>query len=293
MHKAIPVLGVSFAVIVWGASFVATKVALQDLRPASVVWLRFSMGVIILGVAVALRRQFALLKPKDLVYLALLGFLGITFHQWLQSTALLTTQAGNTAWIVATTPIFMALIGWLALRERLLWLQIAGILIAALGVVLVVSNGNLAALASGSFGSLGDLLVLISSLNWAVFSVLSRRGLRQLPAALMMFYVMLFGWLFTTVLFLAGGGPADLLGVGRDAWIGVIFLGVFCSGLAYIFWYDALQKLPVAQTGAFIYFEPLVTVVVAALVLAEPFLLSSALGGAAILAGVYLVNRYS
>lgn len=291
LNKTVPILGVSFSVLVWGASFVATKVALRDLEPASVVWLRFAMGVVILGAAVALRRQFALPPLKDLAYLALLGFLGITFHQWLQSTALLSTQATNTAWIVATTPIFMALVGWLALRERLACLQILGIVIAAAGVLMVVSNGDLASLAAGSFGSVGDLLVLISSLNWAVFSVLSRRGLRQFPAALMMFYVMLFGWLFTTVLFLIHPGPADLLNVGRDPWLGVIFLGVFCSGLAYIFWYDALQKLPVAQTGAFIYFEPLVTVVVAAIVLAEPFLLSSALGGAAILGGVYLVNR--
>lgn len=287
----IPILEATFAVIVWGGSFVATKVALAYLSPTTVVWLRFAMGFAILGVAVWMRRQFSLPPAKELLYLAGLGFLGISFHQWLQSTALLTTQATNTAWIVATTPIFMSLLGWLVLRERLSALQGVGILIAAVGVLLVVSEGDLRSLATGEFGTVGDFLVLISSVNWAFFSAFSRRGLRRNPATLMMFYVMGFGWLFISILFLAGNGAAEIPSMPTDGWLAVGFLGIFCSGLAYIFWYDALQRLPVAQTGAFIYFEPLVTVVVAAWVLAEPVLLASVIGGAAILFGIWLVNR--
>jgi len=73
--------------------------------------------------------------------------------------------------------------------------------------------------------------------------------------------------------------------------LGVGFLGVFCSGLGYIFWYDALQALPTAQAGAFVYLEPFVTVVVAALVLSEPLLVASLLGGGIILLGVWMVQR--
>ncbi len=71
----------------------------------------------------------------------------------------------------------------------------------------------------------------------------------------------------------------------------MVFLGVFCSGLAYIFWYDALQALPVAQAGAFVYLEPFVTLVVAALVLGEVVTLVSLLGGGVILLGVWMVQR--
>jgi len=154
----IAIIEATFAVIAWGVSFVATKIALRYISPVSVVWLRFLMGVIILGVAVVLRRQFALPDWKGLLYLAFLGFLGIAFHQWLQSTGLLTAQATTTSWIVATTPIFMALVGWLALREKLNWQQVVGIFLAACGVLLVVSNGDLRALATGDFGTVGDFL---------------------------------------------------------------------------------------------------------------------------------------
>ncbi len=280
-----------FAVVVWGASFVATKVALRYASPDVVVWLRFTMGVIILGVAVLAGRKFSLPEKRDWPYFALLGFLGITFHQWLQSTGLVTAQATTTGWIIASIPVFMALLGWLALKEKLFWLQAAGILLSAFGVLLVVTRGDLPVLASGKFWSMGDFLILVSAPNWAIFSVLSRRGLQKYPATLMMFYVMAFGWLFSSVLFFAQGGLNQIGQIPWDGWVGITFLGIFCSGLAYIFWYDALQTLPVAQTGAFLYFEPVVTVIAAALILSERMYLATLLGGVLILAGVWLVNR--
>lgn len=293
MQPASPrtVLKALFAVIVWGASFVATKVALRYTSPNVVIWLRFGMGVVILGGAVLASRKFSLPEKRDWAYLALLGFLGIAFHQWLQSTGLKTTAATTTSWIVASIPIFMALLGWLVLKERLGWLQWTGILVSTLGVLLVVTHGDLALLGSGKFGSIGDLLVLVSALNWAVFSILSKPGLKKYSALLMMFYVMIFGWLFSSVLFFGQGGLSQLKPMPWDGWAGIAFLGIFCSGLAYIFWYDALQSLPVAQTGVFLYLEPVVTVIVAALLLGESLTLTVLSGGASILAGVWMVNR--
>ena len=282
---------ITFSVLVWGASFIATKVALQEIFPATVVWLRFGIGVLILGSAALWRGQLAIPKQKDIAYFALLGFIGITFHQWLQSTGLTTAQASTTAWIVATTPIFIALLGWLVLRESLTKLQVFGIALATLGVMLVVTDGNLAALTKGDFGAVGNILILISAPNWAVFSILSRQGLQRHPAGLMLLYVMGFGWLFSSVLFFAGPGISDIGRLTINGWLGIIFLGVACSGLAYIFWYDGLQAIPASQVGAFLYLEPLIAVIVAAIILGEPILLASLIGGGTILLGVWLVNR--
>ena len=289
--KLIAILEATFAVTVWGASFVATKVAVQEVSPVTVVWLRFTIGVVILGLATLMRRQFALPERGEVGYFALLGFLGITFHQWLQSTGLVTAQATTTAWIVATMPIFIAILGWLVLAEKISWRQGLGITVAVLGALLVLSKGDLAALAGGRFGTRGDFLVMLSAPNWAVFTILSRRGLRRYPATGMMFFVMVFGWLFSSILFIIRGGLDEWPAFSVDGWLSVGFLGVFCSGLAYIFWYDALKAMPAAQAGAFLYLEPFVTVIVAALILGEPLLVSSLLGGAAILFGVWIVNR--
>lgn len=278
-------------VIIWGLSFIATKVALRQASPVTLVWLRFGMGVLLLGGAAGLRGQLAWPARNEIGYFALLGFSGIAFHQWLQSTGMLTSQANTTAWIVATTPVFMALLGWLFLKESLSWLQVGGIFLAALGVLLVVYQGDLGAIAMGGFGAPGDALILISSVNWAVFTTLSRPGLQRHPATRMMFFVMTFGWLFSSVLFLAQSGWGEVSQLTSPGWLAVGFLGIFCSGLAYILWYDALQMIPGSQLGVFIYIEPLVTAVAAAWMLAEPLLAATLLGGVIILAGVWMVNR--
>ncbi len=204
--KVLPYLEAVFAVVIWGGTFIATKIALQEASPATIVWIRFAIGVVILGATVGLRKQFAIPDTNDLAYLALLGFIGVTFHQWLQATGLQTAQATTTAWIVASTPVFIAILGWLILKEKFGPVRIAGIVLAALGVLIVVSKGDVKALATGQEGTFGDLLIFISAINWAIYTVLSRRELGRHPAARMMFYVMLFGWLFTTI-WIFGFGP--------------------------------------------------------------------------------------
>lgn len=289
--RTVVILKLLFAVAAWGGSFIATKIALREVAPFSIIWVRFLIGIIVLAVTVERRGQLAIPSLKDLGYFALLGAIGITYHQWLQSTGLQTAQASTTAWIVSSTPIFMALLGWLFLREKMTALRTFGILLAAAGVMLVVSRGDLAALSLGKLGAPGDALILISAPNWAVFSILSRGGLRRHPTGRMMLYVMGFGWLFSSVLFFSGPGLGDLANLTVNGWLAILFLGLACSGLAYVFWYDGLQALPAAQVGAFLYLEPLVAVLVAALMLAEPLTWAALLGGGVILLGVWMVNR--
>ncbi len=283
----------TFAVLVWGASFIATKLALRETSPVVIIWLRFGMGVLILGAFVIARKEFVLPAPRELGYFSLLGFLGITFHQWLQVTGLQTARATTTAWIITTIPIFIALLARVMLKEELGWSRLAGIALASIGVLLVVTHGDLDAILRGQFGTQGDFLILISAVNWAVFSVLSRKALRTHPATQMMFFVMLFGWLFSCGWLASTTNYQTVMELSSQAWFSLLFLGVFCSGIAYIFWYDGLKELPAPQVGSLLYLEPLVAVIVAALLLQEELYIAVFVGGAGILAGVWLVNRPS
>ena len=102
---------------------------------------------------------------------------------------------------------------------------------------------------------------------------------------------MLMGWILTTVLFAAGSGFRGIHPLSPSAWAALLFLGVVCSGVAYVFWFDALERLPASRVGAFLYLEPLFTVAVAAWLLGETIRLGTMLGGAIILLGIWLVNR--
>jgi drug/metabolite transporter (DMT)-like permease len=291
MSKIFIYLEALFAVTVWGASFVTTKIAVGQMSPIAVVWLRFAIGIPFLLVAVLLRKQFEFPKAKDLLYFAMLGFLGISFHQWLQSNGLKTAQATTTAWIVSTSPAFIAVLGWLILKEKLNVLQSLGVLLSMAGVLAVVSKGDLINLAFGSFGTTGDFLILISSVNWAMFSILSRKGLKVHSATLQTFWVMTIGWLLVSIMFVAGKDYMEIPRLDSQGWMAMIFLGVFTTGLTYIAWFDVLSQLPAAQSGAFLFIEPLVSMVTAAIILKEQITLVSVLGGAVILLGIWMVNK--
>lgn len=290
--ETVALLEVLCTVVIWGATFVATKIALQEVSPATVVWLRFGMGVIVLGLAVVMRGEFAIPRAADLGFFAILGFIGVALHQWLQANGLTTAQATTTAWIVATIPVFVTLLGWFVLKERPSRLQFAGMGLAALGVLLIVSKGDLASLLHQGAQTTGDLLVLASAPNWAIYTVLSRHELQKHPAARMMFYVMLIGWLFVSVWALGfGPGLNEIRNLDWRGWTAVTGLGVLASGLAYITYYDALRVLPASQLAVFLNVEPMVTTFLAAPLLGEPITGLVVAGGCVIIVGIFLVNR--
>jgi drug/metabolite transporter (DMT)-like permease len=284
-------LGAIFAVLVWGGSFIATKIAVRETSPLTVMSLRFGIGVLVLFAAAARRGALPAPRWRDLLQFLAIGTLGITIHQGLQITGLVTARASTTAWIISATPLTMALVGWVLLGERIGRRQAVGIAVGAVGVLLVVSRGDWTSLAAGSVGSVGDFLVALSTVTWALFSVFSRQALQRHAAAPMMLYVMAGGWAMGAVPWIASGGPAEISRLSASGWMALVFLGVLCSALAYIYWYDALQVLPTAQVGTLLYLEPLVTMFVAAALLGEAITPASVVGGAVILAGVRVATK--
>ena len=279
------------AITFWGASFVATKIALRDVSPLTVITLRFGLGMVVLACIVAARRQFALPRKSDLGWLIFLGLNGVTVHQLLQANGLVTTSATNSGWIVALTPVFSALLAWLILREPFGRLKLLGLGLATCGAFLVVSRGRLSRGLLNIPATPGDFLMLVSSPNWALFTVLSKRIVSRMSPALMVTYVMAFGWLAILPLFLGARGWLELPRLTAAGWGGLLFLGVLCSGAAYVFWYDALDAAGASQVAAFLYIEPIVTVIVASALIGEKATWATWIGGAVILIGVWLVNR--
>ena len=280
-------------VIFWGASFIATKVALRDVAPIVVVTVRFTFGVIVLLVALRLRRQRIVIDRRDWPILIVLGFNGIWLHQMLQSTGLAEgASATNTGWYVAVIPVFAAILAAIFLKETIGPAKITGIVLATIGVLLVVSKGSLdGVIAHGLPVTTGDALALASAPNWAIFSVISKSVLKRYPPTVMMTIVITLGWLMLTPIFIASNGFAQIAQLTLGGWAGVLFLGVACSGLAYIFWYDVLHEAEASSVSSFLYIEPIVTVIVAALVLNEAIVSATLVGGAIILLGVWLVSR--
>jgi drug/metabolite transporter (DMT)-like permease len=280
------------AVAFWGASFVATKLVLRELSPITVIILRFALGLGALIFIVHLKQAWAFVSLRDLGWFLFLGFNGIFLHQLLQVNGLVSTSATNTGWMVALIPIFTALLGWLLLGESFVPVQVMGLALAVVGTLLVISRGEFEPGTIGLPATRGDLLVFLSAPNWAIFSVLSKRLLSRYPPSYTMAVTMGLGWLMLLPLFVAAAGWRELPGLSLPGWAGLIFLGLFCSGLAYVFWYDALEAAGAGQVASFLYLEPLVTLIVAMFLLEERPRIGTLMGGGLILTGVWLVNHH-
>jgi drug/metabolite transporter (DMT)-like permease len=307
MNRWYAYLSLSITVVFWGASFVATKMIVDTLSPSSITFIRFGIGFVLLLAVVLLLSKGGIVRPRNLPLLAVLGFLGVPFHQWLQVTGLKTAQATVGSWIVATIPVFVAFLGWFYLREPLGRWRVLGVALAACGALAVVGKGDPIGIFLGHEGAIGDLYFLLSAVNWAVFTVLSRRVLREdasmentgassnsevvRRSLTSMMFVMGFGWLISLIWFAVEGDYSGLTRIDLQGIWALLFLGVACSGLAYIFWYQALGIVEATQAGMFLYFEPIVTALLAWPILGERMSPGGIAGGVAILVGVWIVNR--
>jgi drug/metabolite transporter (DMT)-like permease len=286
----VPLLGVLLAVIVWGISFVATKLAVSELSPITLIFTRAGLGSLLLVSLLAVRRQ-PIWPPRDaLAPLALMGFLGVAFHLTLQAVALTLTSAVNAGWLIGLTPIWSAILAAVLLRERFGGRKVVGLLVAFAGTLLVVTRGELGGSLLAIPSTQGDLLMLASTVNWAVYTVVGHGVIRRLGPTRATAGAMLLGWAMLAPLFLARAGWRDyghLSGRGLGA---VLFLGIACSGLAYLAWYGALERIEASRVAALLYLEPLVTLGAAVVLIGEPVGLATAAGGLLVLGGVALVQ---
>ncbi len=286
-----PRLQAFLAVVLWGISFVATKAALREISPVTLIFTRSALGTLLLLATLAARR-LPLVPPRaSWGPLALMGFVGVCFHQLLQAFGIRLTTAVQAGWIVGLIPIWSAVLAGLFLRERFGTGKIAGLALGFAGAALVVSRGRATPDLLALPGTRGDLLMLASTLNWAIYTTLGHATIRRLGSLRATAGAMLVGGLMLTPLFLGTGGwreYATLSGAGIAA---VLYLGIGASGLGYLFWYGALERVEASRVAAFLYLEPLVTLVTAVALLHEPVGLTTLAGGLVVLAGVALVQR--
>ena len=280
-------------VTIWGGSFASTKYALAQAEPMVIMCLRLLIGMPVLLAGSLLEGSLRLPTKGEAAALFLMGFQGIFFHQTIQSYAMKTAGAANANWMMIATPALVAILGRVFLKERISSRGICGMILAALGVGLVIGRGTVVDHNAGSFGSIGDLIMLLSVLNWAVFLILSRRVLKKdLPPAFVIFWEMLFALLSAVPFtFLTGSDFSVIPSFTHGTWGALIFLGAFSSALAYILWFKALAIFTVAKVAVFQFLQPMAGVVIAYFLVGERFTPWLFVGGAMILCGVWLVNR--
>jgi drug/metabolite transporter (DMT)-like permease len=277
-----------FAVISWGVSFIATKIALAELTPVTIIIMRMILAVVLLFIiAKTTKRDFSIewKKHRGILLLAMIA----VFHLWIQVTGLKYTTASNTGWIIGITPVFMALLGYLFFREKLRIINIAGIAVAFFGLLLLISKGDFSKI--DLISNKGDVMVLASAFTWSVYSLVNKKITFSYPPLMTIFYLFLTMMVILIPFNISHEAVYSVLNLSGRGWFSVLFLGLICSGVSYVFWAQALKEMNSARAGSFLYFEPFITIFTAWLILNEQITFVIVLSGVIITTGVILVNK--
>jgi len=275
------------AVVVWGVSFIATKIALDELAPLTIIFLRLILASILLFLlAVYSKKSFAIDKRNHggIFILALIA----AFHLWIQVTGMQYTTAANTGWIIGTAPIFMAIVGFIAFKESLSPIRIFGILLAFFGLMMLISKGDFSSI--DFLSNKGDFLILASAFTWSIYSAVNKKISLSYSPLLTILFLFVMMAIIISPFSINASSIQSIISLSAKGWIVISFLGIFCSGIAYVLWAQSLKEMDSVKVGAFLYFEPFVTVFAAWLMLSEEITFMMILSGVIITVGVILVN---
>jgi drug/metabolite transporter (DMT)-like permease len=277
------------AVVIWGWTFVATKILVAEIGPVEIFALRLGLGVPFLGL-VLLAKRVPLRFTREDARPLLLGGAILTLHFLVQITGIVTTTATNTAWIISISPLALAALSFFFLHERMGWQGIVGIAVATLGLLLLVSRGRPGDLRW--LKSTGDWLVLVSALTWALYTVVTRDLVRRRDPLAVTWMLLFIAAVLTAGLFAAAADAASIRDLSPRGIAALLYLAIPGLALGQWFWQEGVARLGAARAGLYLYLEPLATVALAVPLLSEPFGPSAALGGVLVLTGVYLGQRH-
>ena len=270
--------------MVWGASFVVTRIALQSFTPVGLVATRLALATALLVAISAWTKRPLLPAPPDRLPCLLLGSV-LGAHLFLQALGLRYTSAISAGWIIAFTPVPIALGGWIFLRQRLSGAGWGGIAVATAGIMMVIASVT----PGFAQARTGDALQLVSCVTWTIYTLGAAPAVARNGAlAVTTITTGAAAAILLTASAWSGILAADLT---ASAALSIIYLGVICGAVAYYLWYSAVRQHGVARAGSYLYLEPFVTVATSAALIGEPITLPVIAGGMVVLLGVWLVAR--
>ncbi|EGK00377.1 DMT family transporter [Dysgonomonas gadei] len=277
-----------FTVIVWGTTFVSTKILIgYGLSPVEIFLYRFVLAYI--GIWFFCPRTLFANSKKDELLCVAAGLTGGALYFVFENTALGITLASNVSLIVCTSPIFTALLTFLfykkePLRPRL----ITGSLVALVGMALVVFNGSFIL----RINPLGDMLTVLAALSWAFYGIILKQLNGKYSTLFITRKVFFYGIITMLPFSLMDSATfTPSLLINPVIASNLIFLGLIASLLCFIAWNSAVKELGVVQTSNYIYFVPLVTLLTSAIVIDEHITIVALFGSVFILLGVYVAEN--
>ncbi len=276
--------------LVWAGSFIVVERATKQIDPIDLGFLRFLVATPLMLLLVVLLKKPLKLPKKELPWLIALGLTGVTLLYLFQFIGIHYTNAPTASVLINTNVIFIAILSSLFLHEELTRKRIAGIALSFIGVFAIMfSDLSKQEVTFDNLFFIGGVLMLLSALCWALYSLVGKRLLRTYDEFVITTYAFGLGTLFYLPFVIFHIGPV-LQQTSLDGWLAVLYLALTCSLFGYLGWYYGLKHTDASKAAVFLNFIPLFTILMSFFLgtnLSWFFLLGAGL----IIYGVYLTQR--
>lgn len=272
-------------IVIWGTTFISTKILLADFQPVEILLIRFVMGFLALLIACPHRLKCTGLR-QELTFAAA-GLCGICLYYLLENIALVFTMASNVGVIISVAPFFTAILAHLFMKseEKLRVQFFAGFIVAMVGIIMISYNG-----VALQLNPMGDLLAVAAALVWACYSILTRKiGSFGYPVILSTRRTFFYGILFMIPTLSFFDVQPDVSRFANMTYLfHILYLGLGASALCFVTWNFAVKELGAVKTSVYIYLVPVITVAASVLILHEPLTVTAGIGTVLTLAGLFL-----
>lgn len=273
--------------LIFGTLPVIGKVVLTVVPAISLVGFRVGITTLILVVVQAFRKRFWLQESSDYLRLALLSFFGITLNQLLFVGGLSLTKASNTSLLAVTIPIFAIGIGAAIGTEQLHKIKVAGILLAAVGVILLVDPRN------ASFSSettLGDAMIIVNSFAYGIYVATSKNIITRNGPFRSMMWVFIFASIICVPLGAYSFSSVDVSTISPTTWWLLIYVSVVATAGPYLLNAFALAKVNASVVAVYIYLQPVIGFILAVAFLDEKLGINFIFAAVLVFLGVFLTT---
>jgi len=287
-HRSSPYAALLAAQVFFGSLPVIGKVVLKTVPAVAVVGFRVGVTAAALIIFQAIRGRFWLVNKNDYWRLGVLSLFGVTFNQLLFITGLSLTKASNTSLLAVTIPVFALTVGAIIGAERLTFVKIVGIVLAAVGVLLIIDPRN------ASFSSattLGDLLIVLNSLSYGIYVAISKKVITRNGVFRSMMWVFIFASILCVPLGAWSFSTIDVAVISPAIWLLMFYIAIAATAAPYLLNAFALARVQASTVAVFVYLQPVIGFLLAVIFLGEQVGVLFMLAALLIFAGVFLVSK--
>jgi len=274
--------------LIWGGNFVVGKTLVGHASPMTLTTLRWAIAILFLFPLVLWKEKTFFPPRKAILPLIIMGITGVALFNLFQFWALEKTSATNVGLISTLNAISIAIFSSVFLKERLNILQLFSMLLSFLGVVLVLTKGDINLIFSLKF-NVGDVYMLIAVCIWGLYSVCSRWATKTVSPIMATCYSGVFGLIILIPFNLT---EFTITKVDTAFVVSILYTGVISTVLCMIFWNIGVQKIGAITAGIFLNFNPIFTAILAFFILDEKLSWIQGIGSVIVIIGCYLFTYF-